>query len=384
VLGDPIEIAALNEAFQDSNQPCAIGSVKTNVGHLDTVSGVTGLIKTVCALDHRQIPPSLHFQSPNPAINFDRGPFYVNTQLTDWPTQNTPRRAGVSSFGIGGTNAHVVLEEAPLLDTGSSPGRATQLIPLSAKTPTALTTQANNLAAYLQANPDIPLADVAHTLSRGRRTLNYRHTLVANTVDQAVAGLEAWAAQPQQFSRPDDRPAITFMFSGQGSQYVNMGQDLYDSEPIFRETVDRCADILLPILGEDLRQLLYPANKSLVESCTQNLSQTALTQPALFVVEYALAQLWMAWGVEPQAMIGHSIGEYVAACIAGVFSLEDGLKLVTSRGRLMQTLPPGSMLVISLPEDQVMTLIQDYDDVDLATLLEKVLSLWPVTFIKLF
>ena len=366
VLGDPIEIAALNEAFQNSDQPCAIGSVKTNVGHLDTASGVTSLIKTVSALRHRQLPPSLHYQSPNPAINFDRGPFYVNAQLTDWNPEDMPRRAGVSSFGIGGTNAHMVLEEAPQpLPSGDS--RPAQLMPLSAKTHTALATQAKNLSAFLQNNPDIDLADVAHTLSRGRRALNYRHTLVVSTVEQAVAGLEA-TEPTQKFSRPDGPTSVVFMFSGQGSQYVNMGRDLYDSEPVFRDTIDRCGAILLPLLGENLQQLLYPADESLVEVCTQKLSQTALTQPALFAVEYALAQLWLSWGVKPQAMIGHSIGEYVAACVAGVFSLEDGLKLVASRGRLMQTLPAGSMLAISLPEDEVSALLQDHSDVDLATL----------------
>ncbi len=370
VLGDPIEIAALNEAFQDSDQPCAIGSVKTNVGHLDTASGVTGVIKAVLALQHRQIPPSLHYQSPNPAINFDRGPFFVNAQLTNWNPGDMSRRAGVSSFGIGGTNAHVVLEEAPLV-APSGPSRTTQLIPLSAKTPTALTALSTNLAAFLQANPETDLADVAYTLSRGRQGLDCRHTLVANTLDQAVAGLEAWVKQSQpspKFSRPDCRTTTAFMFSGQGSQYVNMGRDLYDSEPVFRNAVDCCSKILFPLLGVDLHKFLYPADKSLIDICTTKLNQTTFTQPALFVVEYALAQLWMAWGVKPQAMIGHSIGEYVAACIAGVFSLEDGLQLVASRGQLMQSLPMGSMLAISLPADQVMALIEDYPHIDLATL----------------
>ncbi|MHC5744956.1 MAG: type I polyketide synthase [Nostoc sp.] len=362
ILGDPIEIKALTQAFRASTSKkgfCAIGSVKTNVGHLDTAAGVTGLIKTVLALKHKQIPPSLHFQEPNPQIDFANSPFYVNTKLSEWKNNGTPRRAGVSSFGIGGTNAHVILEEAPVeTQLGASlHSRPWQLLLLSAKTSTALDTATAQLRDYLEQNPDIPLPDVAHTLQVGRRAFDYRCIVICQDQNDAVKSLNS--QYPQRIFSYHHKPGhcpVILMFSGQGSQYANMGRELYEVEPTFKKHVDTCAVILQPHLGIDIRSLLYPREEDTEAACLQ-LQQTALTQSALFVTEYALTQLLMSWGVRPEAMIGHSIGEYVAATIADVFSLEDALKIVAKRGQLMQQLPSGSMLAIRLPEKDVQLLL---------------------------
>jgi acyl transferase domain-containing protein len=357
-LGDPIEIAALTKVFRDSTEAkqfCGIGSVKTNIGHLDAAAGVAGLLKTVLALKHQQIPPSLHYETPNPKIDFANSPFYVNAKLTDWTTQDAPRRAGISSFGVGGTNAHVIVEEAPELERSSPHARSRHVLVLSAKSSTALDTATNNLAHYLQANPAVNPADVAYTLQIGRSAFNHRRMVVCSDPADALIAL---TEEPQRiFSEVlthDTRPAI-FMFPGQGAQYVGMGRDLYTSERVFRETVDRCCALLRPQLGLDLRAVLYPNGAA--GTATEQLTQTALAQPALFVIEYALAQLWLSWGIQPQAMIGHSIGEYVAACLAGVFSLEDALALVATRGRLMQTLPTGAMLAVPLAEAELIPLL---------------------------
>ncbi|GAB1539414.1 beta-ketoacyl synthase N-terminal-like domain-containing protein [Scytonema sp. NUACC21] len=352
-LGDPIEIAALTQAFHVGSQKknyCAIGSVKTNIGHLDTTAGVAGLIKTVLALKNKQIPPSLHFEQPNPQIDFDNSPFYVNTALSEWKANGTPRRAGVSSFGIGGTNAHVILEEAPPTQP-SEASRSWQLLLLSAKTDSALETATANLATYFKQHPNVNLADVAYTLQVGRRAFDYRRILLCQNVNDAVTVLES--LDPQRiFSRFHElcNRQVVFMFPGQGSQYVNMGQQLYDSEPVFRQHIDECCEILKSHLSVDLRSILYP-DKERAQVAVEQLQQTQITQPAMFVTEYALAQLWMSWGVSPAATIGHSIGEYVAACLAGVFSLEDALALVAARGRLMQQLPSGAMLSVPLSEE---------------------------------
>ncbi|NMG06766.1 type I polyketide synthase [Brasilonema sp. UFV-L1] len=358
-LGDPIEIKALTQAFRASTNKkgfCAIGSVKTNVGHLNTAAGVTGLIKTVQALKNKQIPPSLHFREPNPQIDFVNSPFYVNTKLSDWKTNGTPRRAGVSSFGIGGTNAHVILEEAPVIEP-SSTSRPWQLLLICAKTSTALETTTANLATHLQQYPDINLPDVAHTLQVGRRAFDHRRMVVCHDWEDAIKALTS--QDPQRVftyhHKSSHRPVI-FMFSGQGAQYVNMGQELYQVEPTFKKHVDTCAQILQPHLGLDIRHILFPEEKH-TKAASLQLQQTAITQSALFVIEYALAQLWMEWGVRPEAMIGHSIGEYVAATIAGVFSLEDALAIVAKRGQLMQQLPTGSMLAIPLPAQDVQSLL---------------------------
>jgi acyl transferase domain-containing protein/2-polyprenyl-3-methyl-5-hydroxy-6-metoxy-1,4-benzoquinol methylase/acyl carrier protein len=363
-LGDPIEIAALTQSFRASTEKkgfCAIGSVKTNIGHLDAAAGVTGLIKTVLALKHQQIPPSLHFQEPNPQIDFANSPFYVNTKLTEWTTNGIPRRAGVSSFGIGGTNAHVILEEAPVEEQGGrgaeGQGRKYHLLVLSAKTESAVEAATANLANHLKQHPDLNLADVAHTLGVGRRAFDYRRMVVCQDMNDAVKVLSTSDSQRvfTQYQQPSHRPVV-FMFSGQGTQYVNMGRELYESEPSFTLVVDRCCELLKLHLSLDLRHILYP-NETQTAKATEQLKQTSVAQSALFVIEYALAQLWMAWGVHPEAMIGHSIGEYVAATLAGVFSLEDALMLVAIRGRLMQQLPGGEMLSVQLPEQEVQPLL---------------------------
>lgn len=354
-MGDPIEIAALTKAFRTSTHErnfCAIGSVKTNIGHLDRAAGVAGLIKTVLALKHGMLPPSLNFREGNPKIDFANSPFYVNTTLCEWKTDGMPRRAGVSSLGFGGTNAHLVLEEAPVVNPSDEPGRW-ELLLLSAKTQTALESATANLAEHLLRHPELNLADVAFTLQVGRQLFEHRRVIMCQSLDDAVTALETLDSRRVLTGAQavSDRPVV-FMFTGQGAQYVNMGQGLYQHEPIFRERVDRCAMLLQPHLSLDLRQVLYP-DAAETEAAAQQLGQTWLTQPALFVVEYALAGLWMEWGVRPQMMIGHSVGEYVAACLAGVFDLEDALSLVAARGRLMQSVPPGSMLSISLSEADV-------------------------------
>lgn len=353
-LGDPIEIAALNQVFRGSKPQgiCAIGSVKTNIGHLDTAAGIAGLIKTVLALQHRQIPPSLHFHQPNPGIDFAASPFSVNASLSEWPTHETSRRAGVSSFGIGGTNAHVVLEEAPAA-LAAAPDRVWQLLVVSAKTSTALEQATANLADYLIQNPNLNLADVAYTLQLGRRSFEHRRMVVCRDLDDAVAALKSSKSQRCGHSSGSDR--LVFLFPGQGSQYPKMGWELYQVEPYFRQQVDYCCDQLTPLLALDLRTVMFPQTGS--EAAVAMLEQTALAQPALFVIEYALAQLWMNCGVQPATLIGHSIGEYVAACLAGVFSLEDALALVAARGKLMQQLPPGAMLSVALPESEVKELL---------------------------
>jgi len=352
-MGDPIEIAALTQAYQahtGKKQFCAIGSVKTNIGHLDAAAGVAGLIKTIQALKHKSLPPSLHFEKPNPEIDFAGSPFYVNSQQAEWTSGATPRRAGVSSFGIGGTNAHVVLEEAPKFVSTSHESRP-QVLLLSARTESALEKATANLAEHFRQNPGIDLADAAFTLNTGRKAFKHRRMLVCRTVDEAVKTLSTANGLLNRKCESDGHPVV-FLFSGQGSQYVNMASGLYAHEPIFREQVDRCANILIPLMGLDIREILYPANGATEQQATE-LEQTAVAQPALFVIEYALSQLWMTWGVRPAAMLGHSIGEYVAACLAGVFSLEQALELVALRGRLMQSLPAGSMLSVVLSEQEI-------------------------------
>lgn len=358
-LGDPIEIAALTKSFgatTDKKGFCAIGSVKTNIGHLDSAAGVTGLIKTILALKHQQIPPSLHFKQPNPQIDFANSPFYVNNKLSEWKSNGHPRYAGVSSFGIGGTNAHIILEEAPDVKP-SNFGRIQKLLVISAKTSSALETATDNFVKHLQQYPELNLADVAYTLGVGRRAFDHRRMVVCQDLNDTIKILET--KDPQRvfthFQEPCEREVV-FMFPGQGSQYVEMGRELYQTEPIFREQVDYCCEILIPVLGLDLRTILYPSEEQ-TQQAAQELTQTDITQPALFVIEYALAKLWMIWGVHPCAMIGHSIGEYVAACLAGVFSLEDALVLVSARGQLMQQMPAGDMLAVPLLEKKVQSML---------------------------
>jgi phthiocerol/phenolphthiocerol synthesis type-I polyketide synthase E len=361
-LGDPVEIAALTQVFRASTSKknfCAIGSVKSNIGHLDTAAGVAGLIKTVLALKHAAIPPSLHFELPNPQIDFANSPFYVNNSLSEWKRNGRPRRAGVSSFGIGGTNAHIVLEEAPVQED-SGPSRPSHLVLLSAKSSAALETATTNVSTYLRQHPDVRLADVAYTLQVGRRAFSHRRMVVCRDAEDAAQTLGT--LDPLRviagLQEPRERPVV-FMFPGQGAQYANMGRELYAVEETFRQQVDLCAEHLRPHLGFDLRDMLFSSAEQLA-GCDEKLRQTSITQPALFVIEYALAQVLSHWGVQPQAMIGHSIGEYVAACLAGVFSLKDALGLVAARGRLMGELTGGSMLMVPLPEKDVRPLLGNH------------------------
>lgn len=354
-LGDPIEIEALTQVFRNGTalkRYCAIGSVKTNIGHLDTAAGVAGLIKTTLAMEHKQLPPSLHFSEPNPRINFSDSPFYVNATLSAWEADGRPRIAGVSSFGIGGTNAHAIVEEPPEIERQPS-SRSHHLLVLSARTGSALDTMTTNLAVYLREHPQADLGDVAYTLQVGRRAFSVRRALLCQNHEDALAVLTmADISKVVTGSKEAAKCPVAFMFPGQGSQYVNMAVELYKSEADFRQQVDRCSELLTPHLGFPLQELLFPENAHIAEA-SERLKQTAFAQPALFVIEYALAQLLIRWGIQPEAMIGHSIGEYVAACMSGVMSLEDALKLVAARGRLMQKLPGGSMLSVPLTEKEV-------------------------------
>lgn len=368
-LGDPIEVGALTQVFRaatERRQFCAIGSVKTNIGHLDAAAGVAGLIKTVLAMEHRQIPPNVHFREPNPQIDFANSPFYVSASLKEWPaSERRPRRAGVSSFGIGGTNAHVVIEECGVRSVESGDDKPKpRLIVLSAKTSSALEAQTKRLAEYFEANPELSLADAAWTLQVGRQSFAQRRMVVANDAADAAAAL----LDPRRAMRGEDaaaeRQSLAFMFTGQGSQYAGMARGLYEAEPAFRRTVDRCADMLFPSLGLDLRDLVFtqssaPSPTQDSELRTQDLNQTRFAQPALFTIEYAIAMLLQEWGIKPQAMIGHSIGEYAAACVAGVFSLQDALAIVAERGRLMQSMPQGAMMTVPLPEGETRPLLPD-------------------------
>ncbi|ADU38495.1 type I polyketide synthase [Variovorax paradoxus] len=357
-LGDPIEIAALTQAFRADTERrgfCAVGSVKTNIGHLDAAAGVAGLIKATMALKHGVLPPSLHFTKPNPQIDFASSPFYVNAQRQPWPEGRTPRRAGVSSFGIGGTNVHVVLEEAPVArPSAQAKAPAWQILPLSARNTDALQQAAQRLASHLEeAGSGTSLADVAQTLQTGRRALAVRGAVVADGSATAVEALRAPESDFDQASGiPASAPEVAFLFPGGGTQHANMGLALYRDHPAFRQEIDRCCDALRDAMGMDLRQLLYPAVGG-EAAADEKLGRIEYTQPLLFIVEYAMARLWMSRGVQPAVMLGHSLGEYVAACLAGVFSLEDALRIVATRGRLMQSMAPGAMTAIALSESEL-------------------------------
>jgi len=367
-LGDPIEVSALTEAYRDSTADtgyCRIGSVKTNIGHLDTAAGVAGLVKTSLALHHRQIPPSLGYEAPNPAIDFDDSPFRVNAILRDWTSHKGPRRAGVNALGVGGTNAHMLLEEAPKRAASEDSDFPFHILCLSAQSKGALDDNAKALSAHLRNTPDLDLADVAWTLKQGRRGFSKRRVLVAETLAEAATLLEE--NDPRQVFNHEylgDDPEMVFMFPGGGAQYAGMARDLYETEPEFADWIDHGLAHLQQQLDYDIRALWLPKDGD-EAAANARLQQPSVQLPLIMIVEYALAKLWISWGVKPAAMVGHSMGENTAACLAGVLSFEDCIDLVLLRGRLFDTVPAGGMLSISLPLDQVQELIGD--DLDIAS-----------------
>jgi phthiocerol/phenolphthiocerol synthesis type-I polyketide synthase E len=364
-LGDPVELQALTRAFRGDTRRrgfCTLGTVKSNIGHLDIAAGIAGLIKTVLALEHREIPPTLHFERPNPRIDLAASPFRVATRLAEWPRGMEPRRAGVSAFGFGGTNAHLVLEEAPAVDAGADHAqvagaaglapaagaaapRPARLLLLSARSEDALERASRRLAEHLRQHPEVDLGDVAWTLHAGRRAFSYRRMLVCASAAEAAGCLErldpALSAAAYDAAAPRQL-AVALLLPGEGAGHAGVGRGLYDAEPVYRQQIDAAARQLEPHLGLDLRPLLYP-EPAAARQAGERLRQPALAQPALFIGEYALAQLWASWGVAPTALLGVGAGEVVAACLAGVLSLADALALVAARGRLAGELASGSM-----------------------------------------
>ncbi|MEM9427118.1 MAG: beta-ketoacyl synthase N-terminal-like domain-containing protein [Pseudomonadota bacterium] len=365
-LGDPIEVAAMTEAFRqdtDKTDFCRIGSVKTNIGHLDTAAGVASLAKAALAIKHAQIPPSLGYEKPNPAIPFEGSPFRVNDTLTDWPTTDHPRRAAVNSLGVGGTNAHAIIEEAPEQPASEESDWPFQLLTISAKTDAALNANTDRLATYLETDQSEKLADIAFTLKEGRHGFEKRRVVVAESHEQAADLLRD--NDPRRVFTQGvvaDSPDIAFMFPGGGAQYAGMARDLYDTEPVFREWMDKGLDILQPKLDYDVRAIWLPDADG-VAAAEERLKTPSVQLPLIMIVEYALAQLWMSWGVKPTALIGHSMGENTAACLAGVMSFEDCIGLVHLRGTLFDTVPAGGMLSVVLPEKDLRKHLTDELDI---------------------
>ncbi|MGH9824256.1 MAG: type I polyketide synthase, partial [Blastocatellia bacterium] len=364
LIGDTLEISALKRVFGAGTSRrcfCAIGSVKTNVGHLHAAAGIASFIKTVLALKHKELPASLNYERPNPNIDFDGSAFYVNSELKKWETNGGPRRAGVSAFGVGGTNAHVILEEWEGEKRGKEEGESGEweLLVISAKSEQALERATENLKEHLKREKEIRLGDVSYTLAVGRKEFRHRRTVMCRSVGEAIEAIESRDEELVKDSEINEgaRPVV-FMFPGQGSQFQNMGADLYKTKGAFRSEIDECSTLLISELGLDIRELLYPADFP-GPGGGLDLLETSIAQPALFAVEYALAKQWMAWGINPESMIGHSVGEFVAACLAGVFSLEAALRLVAVRGRLMQGLSHGAMIAVQVGEHQAHAFLRD-------------------------
>ena len=359
-LGDPIEVAALRQAWGTAAQPgqCVLGSVKGNIGHLDAASGCAGLIKATLAVERATIPPTLHFQTPNPAMQLDTSPFRVSAQTERWNAASL-RRAGVSSFGVGGTNAHAVIEQAPSRAASTEPGTQ-QVLLLSARSPAGLAEARNRLANHIEHHPEQSLANIAWTLQTARRRFKHRAAVVCSNHCDAITGLRADRVSTAEAAA--NAGGVVFMFPGQGAQYPGMGRALYDSEPVYRASIDRCATILQPYLGFDLRHMLF--SDGCDETAAETLMNTAVAQPAIFATSYATAQVWLTRGLNPVAMLGHSVGEFVAACLAGVFTIEDALSLVAARGRMMGAMGTGAMLSVRLPEAELLPLLGD--ELDLA------------------
>ena len=365
-LGDPIEVWALAQAFElgsPRTSPCIISSVKGNVGHLDVAAGIAGLVKAALCLDRERIPGTLHYRESNLQLDLSKTPFIIASDTTEWPRGTAIRRAGVSAFGVGGTNVHVVLEEAPPVVSELS-ARPRQLLCLAARTSSALEAQRMRLAQHME-QADLTtfsLPDVAYTLVTGRRAFSHRMTVTAGTREQGIAQLRNPDAVHSRATVANELSRVAMMFPGQGSQYPGMAEDLYRTEPFYRQIVDSCCQRLASVSGLDLLKVLYPEienpnDAKAWESAARALEQTRYAQPALFVTSYALARLWMHWGVQPVCMMGHSVGELVAACLAGVFSLEDALLFVARRGEWMQEMPPGSMLAVRMQSQQLQTML---------------------------
>jgi acyl transferase domain-containing protein/surfactin synthase thioesterase subunit len=354
-LGDPIEVKSLKNVLMEgrrADQPCWLGSVKTNIGHLESAAGMAGLIKVILALQHQEIPPNLHLKKLNPYIRLNKTPLSIPTAKQSW-TVEQKRLAGISSFGFGGTNAHVILEQAPVVEPVKveREQRPLQLLTLSTRNETALVELAGKYSEFLNSNPAVSLADLCFTANAGRTHFEHRLVAIASSLTELQTSLQAFASGENtptvttSYLSTKSCPQIAFLFTGQGSQYVDMGRELYETQPTFRQALDHCADLLTSYLDRPLLEIIY-SQISLID-------QTKYTQPAIFAIEYALAQLWQSWGIQPSVVMGHSVGEYVAACVAGVFSLADGLKLIAERGRLMQSLPQNGSMVSLLAEPDI-------------------------------
>lgn len=351
-LGDPIEVEALNKSFgYNTNHHCAIGSVKTNIGHLDAAAGITGFLKTTMALKNKMIPPSLHFKNPNPEINFKSGPFKVQTELSTWNSiNNEPLRAGVSSFGIGGNNAHIILEEAPAKNK-TKDDNSYKLLRFSAQSVGSLNAYQEKLISFLEKNESDSFSDMTYSLQAGRNQFKYNRFLVSNSKEKALEILKDPFSTAIHSGKLDQKRKIVFMCTGSGAQYRNMGRDLYQSEPYFKQLMDEGFSIIKDLMGVDVADVLYKDDAPTKEGF--DINKNEFTQPVIFVFEYALAKLMMHWGIHPDKLIGHSTGEYVAACLSEVFSYETGVRLVAKRALLMNKTPKGSMLSVSLPEEKI-------------------------------
>lgn len=352
ILGDPIEFESINKVYgcnNKNNKRIALGSVKSNIGHLECAAGIAGLIKMILCLENKTLVPSLNYKKPNPHLIIEKTPFYVNTETKEWNTNgNEPLRCAISAFGIGGTNAHIILEEGISMQSQKTE-KPCELFVLSGKNTSSLSNVIKNMKTFLDSSNDTSFSDIAHTLRLGRKALEYRCAVVASDVEELKKSL---SEEKFNFKKAEPNPKVIFVFPGQGNQYINMAREIYNNEPLFKNDIDTGAEILKAQLGMDIRDILFPSI-STSESAREKLSITNITQPAIFIIEYALARLWGSWGIQPHALIGHSIGEYVAACIAGVFSYEDGLKLVAKRGELISSLQQGDMLSVVCSEADI-------------------------------